>query len=392
MSRSLINRSSDLLQLEQDGYRIEVRSGSLLILHDIPYVDDQQRVRYGKLVSSLELSGNATSKPIKQHVAMFVGGIPCDRNGRPLESILHSRNKQDLGVDLAVCCSFSSKPPGGYTDYCHKMSTYVSIISAEAEAIDPMVTARPHAVIEGSDDDVFRIFDNASGRIGTTKLNERFKGQRVGIVGLGGTGSYVLDFVAKTHVSEIHLIDDDLFAQHNAFRAPGTPTLEQLSKKTSKAAYFCDMYSPMRKGIVVHESKVEDVEDAHLGELDIVFVCIDDASAKKRIVERLRRLQTPMIDVGMGVSVSDDGLRGIVRVTTCAPEKYGHAEARIPMSDEKIDEAYNTNIQIAELNALNAALAVIRWKKMLGYYADLEREHNSCYTIDGNIICNEESE
>jgi hypothetical protein len=46
---------------------------------------------------------------------------------------------------------------------------------------------------------------------------------------------------------------------------------------------------------------------------------------------------------------------------------------------------------VADLNALNAALAVIRWKKLFGFYSDLEEEHHSVYVIDGNSIANEDS-
>jgi tRNA A37 threonylcarbamoyladenosine dehydratase len=52
----------------------------------------------------------------------------------------------------------------------------------------------------------------------------------------GGTGSYVLDFVAKTPVKEIHLFDGDIFDQHNAFRAPGAPSGEELEQRLKKVA------------------------------------------------------------------------------------------------------------------------------------------------------------
>ena len=41
------------------------------------------------------------------------------------------------------------------------------------------------------------------------------------------------------------------------------------------------------------------------------------------------------------------------------------------------------------MNALNAALAVIKWKKLFGFYRDLENEHFSAYTLDGDSIVNE---
>jgi hypothetical protein len=51
---------------------------------------------------------------------------------------------------------------------------------------------------------------------------------------------------------------------------------------------------------------------------------------------------------------------------------------------------YSQNIQIADINALNAALAVIKWKKLRGFYTDLGHEHNTTYGIDTNTITNDE--
>jgi hypothetical protein len=33
---------------------------------------------------------------------------------------------------------------------------------------------------------------------------------------------------------------------------------------------------------------------------------------------------------------------------------------------------------------------VIKWKKTCGFYHDLDREHHTTYTIDGNTVTNEE--
>ena len=41
------------------------------------------------------------------------------------------------------------------------------------------------------------------------------------VIGLGGTGAYVLDFFVKTPVREIRAFDLDAFHVHNAFRSPG---------------------------------------------------------------------------------------------------------------------------------------------------------------------------
>jgi hypothetical protein len=58
--------------------------------------------------------------------------------------------------------------------------------------------------------------------------------------------------------------------------------------------------------------------------------------------------------------------------------------------DDEAENEYATNIQIAELNALNASLAVIRWKRYLGFYREAGREHSTTYQIATGEMCNEE--
>jgi hypothetical protein len=87
------------------------------------------------------------------------------------------------------------------------------------------------------------------------------------------------------------------------------------------------------------------------------------------------------IDVGLGVNITDETLVGILRITVGTSAKYDHIPTRIG-SAETVDNEYATNIQIANLNALNALLAVIKWKKLCGFYQDLKEEHNTTYTIN----------
>jgi hypothetical protein len=126
--------------------------------------------------------------------------------------------------------------------------------------------------------------------------------------------------------------------------------------------------------------------------MEFVFLCMDKGEAKKLIVKKLEEWGIPFIDVGMGIDLTDDALGGILRVTTSTPQKRAHVweKDRIAFSDGDGNDEYSRNIQIADLNALNAALAVIKWKKLFGFYRDLEHEHFSTYTIDGNTLVNED--
>jgi hypothetical protein len=107
------------------------------------------------------------------------------------------------------------------------------------------------------------------------------------------------------------------------------------------------------------------------------------------IVEKLETFGVPFVDVGMGVRVSDDMLAGTVRVTTSTPSKRDHLRSRVSF-EELGNNEYNRNIQVADLNALNAAFAVIKWKKLFGFYQDLKSEHHSQFHTATNLFVNED--
>jgi hypothetical protein len=392
VSHRLINRSPDLKQLRDEGYDIEIRSGHLLV-KSVPYVNAQKQLKRGTLVSKLNLANDATAKP-DDHVAFFVGEYPCDQNGAPIARIHNQSAKKQLGENLSIDHTFSAKPLNGpYENYHAKMTTYVAILSGPAQRIDSTWSAKTFPVIHATEEEsVFKYIDTASSRAEIAAVSAKLGLDRVAIVGLGGTGSYVLDLVAKTHVKEVHLFDGDTFFQHNAFRSPGAPSGAELEEKLSKTAYFERIYSRMRRGIVSHPIYIDSTNIDQLQGMNFVFLCLDNGKVKKLIVEELDRFAIPFVDVGMGVFLTEHALGGILRVTTSTVRQREHVAAkhRIPFSEGAVPNEYNTNIQIADLNALNAALAVIKWKKLFRFYHDFENEHYSTYTIDGNKLINED--
>jgi hypothetical protein len=227
--------------------------------------------------------------------------------------------------------------------------------------------------------------------MGRTPVVDKLALSQVAIVGLGGTGSYVLDLVAKTPVHEIHLFDGDDFLQHNAFRAPGAASIDDLTARSRKVDYFKNVYSKMRQGIVAHAEYIDENNVDQLRGMSFVFLCIDAGSAKRLIVERLEAWDMPFTDAGLGVDLTDSALGGIVRVTTSTRNRRDHFRQRVSFAnDHNGDNEYDRNIQIADLNAMSAVLAVIRWKKVFGFYRDLTNAHHCTYTIDGNILISED--
>ncbi len=82
-------------------------------------------------------------------------------------------------------------------------------------------------------------------------------------------------------------------------------------------------------------------------------------------------------------------MTGAVRVTSGTEIKNDHLPDRI-FGEDNDNNDYTTNIQIADLNSLNAVLAVMKWKKMSDFYVDLEQEHHSSYSIGVSKIFNED--
>jgi len=388
MLQQLINRSPDLKRLRDEGYEIEVRNGYLIVKH-IPYLDNKLTVNYGQLISSLTLYNDRTARP-DSHVVFFSGSQPCDSMGQPITAIMHSSQRQDLG-GIIVDHSLSNKPIGGYNDYYEKITVYAAIISAPAKAVDYQVTEKTFRVIHDTENDsVFQYIDTNSSRSNFNAINTNLQKYHVGIVGLGGTGSYILDLVAKTPVANIKLFDGDVLLQHNAFRSPGAATAAQLDQKLNKAVYFAKIYSAMHKHIQAVPDFVTPENLQALDNLSFVFIAVDNNRVRKLATDYLLQKKIPFIDVGLGVEMVDDKLLGTLRVTAGTPEKNDHLLVRIPTEDQG-DNLYSTNIQIADLNALNAALAVVKWKKMAAFYQDLEEEHHSAYSINISKIFNEDS-
>lgn len=389
MSPSPVARSADLQRLRAEGYEIEIRDNHLLV-HHVPYVTPNQGVAYGTLISTLHLNADQTLPP-DTHVVSFAGERPSRLDGSEVPNLLHQQGPMQLTTTITADFSFSNKPDAGFPDYYEKMTSYVNVLLGHALQLDPAATPKTYVVHEDDDpDSVFLYADSASSRAGITAINDKLRVSKIAIVGVGGTGSYILDLTAKTPVCEIHLFDGDRFLQHNAFRAPGAAKQTDFADMPFKVDHFTQVYSAMRRSIHPHPYDIDAVTVSELDDMDFVFLAAEGGPTKQLIIERLQAAGIPFVDVGMGVRPHDGRLHGILAVTTGTAHKADHISRRIDFSETDEADDYDLNIQIADLNALNAALAVVKWKKLFGFYADLETEHYTAYTIDGNHLLNED--
>jgi hypothetical protein len=330
MSQELISHSPDLKQLLDVGYDVGIRANHLTI-SQVPYVNAKGEVQYGTLISELTLADDRTTAVPGSHVAYFIGDHPCNKDGSEITAIKHASGTIQIDQGFVANHSFSNKPSDGYKNYHHKMTRYIEIISNPAQAIDPTASAITFTTsVSHTDNMVFLYRDTASSRAGIYAIARKLELKRLAIVGVGGTGSYVLDLVAKTPVEEIHLFDGDQLLLHNAFRAPGAASAQDLRTKPTKVAYFTEQYSKMRRNIVPHAYFVDATNVDQLHPMDFDFLCIDAGDAKRLIVEKLEQFGIPFIDVGIGVYEADGSLAGAVRVTTSTSKRREHLLSACP--------------------------------------------------------------
>lgn len=382
MSTTPVDHSPDLRKLVEEEYDIEIRDGNLLV-HHVPYVNNAGEVDYGILVSELSTSGEQTIVP-GRHEVWVVGGVPYDHQGNKI-SIIADEERHDYGNGVVASCRLSGKPGGQMPrDYHHKISNYVDILGRYARAVDASASHKNYPARETMPgESVFRYHDAATSRAGLSAVTEKLKIGKVAIVGLGGTGAYVLDLIAKTPVEEIHLFDDDVLYAHNAFRTPGAASLEELKESPLKVEYLAAKYDPLRRNIVAHPSRIGEENVDELRDMSFVFLAMDAGPTKRVMIEKFKDWNMPFVDCGMGVQRQENSLRGTLRVTTGVEGHYDHLARRISYVDVNADE-YDWNIQTADLNMLNAAMAVVKWKKLVGYYVDNKQEFNTTYVVARN--------
>lgn len=394
MSEKLISHSPDLLRLRDEGYEVEVRHG-FLVMHSVPYANSRREVALGKLVTNLSVNGDRTLPP-GDHQVWFAGEHPCNADGSAMKGIGNDHGRRVLCEGLEVDHRFSCKLPGGvqYPDFHAKMTEYVRIVSHPAKALDPSVDActfKP--ILSPEDDTVFLYTDSASSRAGIANISRKLAQSRIAIVGLGGTGSFVLDLIAKSPVSEIHLFDGDTFFQHNAFRAPGAASIEELTERLPKVEYFARIYKKMRRGIVPHAEFLTNENIDQLEGYDFVFVCVDRPAVRGFLAKFLMAHGIPFVDAGMEIELIEEEqfLVGTCRVTACTPEKSDHFSRHVSSNGVNGDDLYASNIQVADLNALCAVMAVIKWKKLCSFYQDCIGEHQSAYAINAHQLTKDEA-
>ena len=390
MSMQQINLNEELSMLFDEGVQCSLVKETLIVVKAVPYINKETKLGFGTLIVKLDAVG-ASFIPPREHTAYWVGEQPCNSDGTVISGLVNGPNHTSFGDGIISDYFLSRKPVengGRYTSYYEKVMQHINMISAPARAMYPAECSRGKTVlIKQSIDLPFEYGDTNASRANISGISECMEHQKVAIVGLGGTGIYLLDFLSKCPVDEIHLFDDDIFNNHNAFRAPGAASLEILNQQPVKVQYAADIYGHMKHGIIPHRTKITPENIYMLDDMDFVFICVDSCSVRTMIATYLADHGKAFVDSGLGLEQVNGHITGQVRVTSAVNDHYDHLKDALSSSGNE-DDPYASNIQIAELNCMAAILSVIRWKKLLGFYGDtsVQDDWNFSYCIHSNNL------
>ena len=298
-------------------------------------------------------------------------GLVYHADGTPIGNLVGGDGKTWSNISIKRGAKGRPEPDETANDLLHRYAKHIVGAVSAAGYSDPAALAIP---------DSFHIPNTFEARAAIAPVQDRIRGRRIAIIGLGGTGAYLLDLIAKTPVSEIHLLDSDCVDWHTLKRAPGAPTAEEIELVRAgtllKVDYYHSKYAAFRDGIHPHPVRVDSpsmfAEFLSDHPIDFAFVCIDqltdgDSPRQDAVYQAVTEAGVPFIDSGVSITLDDCAVRGAV--TTSAYDAGSDAwKDAIPNARLEGRAPGYRNVQLPEVNAAAATFAVMEWRRRTGQY------------------------
>lgn len=181
---------------------------------------------------------------------------------------------------------------------CRRLGT-----NEEVAVIEVGPTVRDSRAIKESNagDEAFARQILAFGPIGQARI----AAATVGIVGLGGTGSTVVQQLAHLGVSRFILIDDDTVEASNLNRLVGAEASD--AGRTSKTEVAARLIRGLRPDADIELIR-GDVTDAAVADklvlADVIFSCTDTHASRHLLNQLAYQYLVPVIDMGVAITVT----------------------------------------------------------------------------------------
>ena len=208
--------------------------------------------------------------------------------------------------------------------------------------------------------------------------------ERVAIVGLGGVGAWIADFIVKADPREVHGWDYDCIEPKNILRMPGglDPNVWIGRPKTD---WFHKTYSLIHTNVHGHNVKVipENVQEV-IEKSTFAFVAVDDADDRMLVCDTLANAGIPFVVVGLSLLRKEKRVKVSMRIITAHVGVTSWREA-IPQVGHAGQDDYGS-LDLPEIYSMAAGWAVQSWRKMRGQFWQEQREECLDYSASDQSL------
>ncbi len=208
------------------------------------------------------------------------------------------------------------------------------------------------------------------GKDGQTKLS----GLKIAIVGVGGTGSHVLQQLVYLGIKSFILIDSDKVSETNLNRLIGANDKDIGKLKVDIAKRFAEFINPDVKAVSIPETFLSEIGIASLKEVDFIFGCVDKDGARLLLTEFCKAYNKPYLDIATEINGDDwggrivftDAEKGCLICRKKLSQEEIHRDLSSPEDRSVDDKIYgveknhlgNTGPSVVSLNGVLSSLAV----------------------------------
>jgi molybdopterin-synthase adenylyltransferase len=139
------------------------------------------------------------------------------------------------------------------------------------------------------------------------KGQEILRGSKVGVIGVGGGGSMVVQELALLGVGKIIGVDSDILEETNRHRVVGSTPLdvEQKQRKISIMERMVKSLNPGVDFLGIQERFPSDESVKQLKECDVIVGSVDTLNARQEIQVFAWRYLIPYVDIGLTIQVGN---------------------------------------------------------------------------------------
>jgi len=184
---------------------------------------------------------------------------------------------------------------------------------------------------------------------------KRLRTMRVGIVGLGGTGSIVLEQLAHLGVGDFMLVDADVVERTNLNRLVGATEAEISKPKVEVAAALAKRINSKAHVETVHDSVLLARVAERLVDIDFLFVCTDSHGSRAVLNQFAYQYLVPTIDMGVVIDAPDSKIRQIAGRTQMLAPGLGCLVCGKILNPEKVRVDLLTDFERASDPYINGA-------------------------------------